>query len=189
MSTKDEFIMNFEQDAKVDSSEVESVSVKLSKFAEEANDILGQIEELEDQMSDLNAKYREITEVKMPTIMDEIGMEKFVTNSGIQAICEKIIAAGITDKNRNAAMSWLRSNGHDDLIKNEISLHLGKGDAPLAEKIAIDIHEKFGVPVSRKELVHPQTLKAFVKEQLQLGKEIPSDLFGVYIGRKVKIKK
>ena len=31
------------------------------------------------------------------------------------------------------------------------------------------------------------TLKAFVKEQIQDGKNVPSDLFGVYVASKTKI--
>ena len=38
-----------------------------------------------------------------------------------------------------------------------------------------------------KEAVHPQTLKAFVREQVETGKELPFDLFGVYIANKTKI--
>jgi hypothetical protein len=31
------------------------------------------------------------------------------------------------------------------------------------------------------------TLKAFVKEQIQNGKMVPSDIFGIYVANKTKI--
>jgi len=33
------------------------------------------------------------------------------------------------------------------------------------------------------------TLKAFVKEQVEKGKEVPFDMFGVYIANKTKLTK
>jgi len=42
---------------------------------------------------------------------------------------------------------------------------------------------------NRKKTVHPSTLRGFVKEQVQLGKNPPSDLFGVYVANRVTIKK
>jgi hypothetical protein len=33
------------------------------------------------------------------------------------------------------------------------------------------------------------TLKAFAKEQVEQGSDIPTDLFGLYIGEKAKIRR
>jgi uncharacterized protein (DUF362 family) len=41
-----------------------------------------------------------------------------------------------------------------------------------------------GYEPNQKTVVHPQTLKAFVKEQLESGKELPLDLLGAYAGQK-----
>jgi hypothetical protein len=41
--------------------------------------------------------------------------------------------------------------------------------------------------VNQTEKVEPMTLKAFVKEQIQMGRNVPSDLFGVYVANKTKI--
>jgi hypothetical protein len=35
--------------------------------------------------------------------------------------------------------------------------------------------------------VHPSTLKGFVKEQIELGKNVPADLFGTYVSNKTKL--
>ena len=44
---------------------------------------------------------------------------------------------------------------------------------------------KFGYV--KKEKVEPMTLKAFVREQVESGKKLPFDLFGVYIANKTKL--
>jgi len=36
--------------------------------------------------------------------------------------------------------------------------------------------------------VEPMTLKAFVKEQIERGNDLPLDLFGVFVGQRAKIK-
>ena len=41
---------------------------------------------------------------------------------------------------------------------------------------------------NKKEKVEPMTLKAFAKEQVEKGKELPFDLFGIYIANKAKLK-
>ena len=41
--------------------------------------------------------------------------------------------------------------------------------------------------VKQTEKVEPMTLKAFVKEQIQNGKNVPSDVFGVYVASKTKL--
>jgi hypothetical protein len=42
---------------------------------------------------------------------------------------------------------------------------------------------------SGKTGVHPQTLAAFVKEQVESGADFPLDVFNVYIGQIAKIKR
>ena len=51
----------------------------------------------------------------------------------------------------------------------------------------ISVCEKFGFAYNNKQKVEPMTLKAFVREQVETGKELPFDLFGVYIANKTKI--
>ena len=49
--------------------------------------------------------------------------------------------------------------------------------------------EEQGLEYSGKMGVHPQTLTAFVKEQVESGAEFPLELFNVYIGQIAKIKR
>ena len=42
---------------------------------------------------------------------------------------------------------------------------------------------------TQKEWVEPMTLKAFVREQVEKGADLPLETFNVYIGQKSKITK
>jgi len=59
-------------------------------------------------------------------------------------------------ENRDAFHSWMRENGHGDLVK---------------------------------ETVHSSTMKAFIKEQIQNGEEIPDDLVKVHAFMRASITK
>ena len=54
---------------------------------------------------------------------------------------------------------------------------------------AISALTSLGLEPIDKEQVHPQTLKAFVREQVESGKPFPLELFGAFLGQKATIKK
>ena len=52
-----------------------------------------------------------------------------------------------------------------------------------------DTAKQKGFQVEQNTSVHPQTLKAFVKERCEKGEEFPMELFGAFIGHRAIIKK
>ena len=52
----------------------------------------------------------------------------------------------------------------------------------------VRVCEQHGFKYLQKQKVEPMTLKAFAKEQVEKGKELPFDLFGIYIANKAKLK-
>ena len=48
---------------------------------------------------------------------------------------------------------------------------------------------KKGLDTDRNVKVEPMTLKGFIRELVESGKEIPMETFGVFIGHKITIKK
>lgn len=129
---------------------------------------------------------RDLVEVKLPDMMLEIGLESFVLSDGTSIRIEKFYAAKIPDDKRQEAFEWLRGNGHESLIKRAISCKFGKGQDALASKVIAAL-AKLKVAAEDKESVHPQTLKAFVREQIEEGKALPTDLLGVYVGNRAKV--
>ena len=75
---------------------------------------------------------------------------------------------------------------YEDLIKNTITASFGRGQDNQVSEL-IKVCEDNGFAYNKKEKVEPMTLKAFVREQIEEGKKIPFDLFGVYIANKTKI--
>ena len=53
----------------------------------------------------------------------------------------------------------------------------------------IDKISTLGYEPTQKVWVEPMTLKAFVREQINEGSELPMDTFGVFVGAETKISK
>lgn len=96
-------------------------------------------------------------------------------------------SAKIPAEREGEAFSWFNREGHGDLIKTSLSLSFGMGERDRAEQVE-SLLEKTGVEYSSKLGIHPSTLKAFVKTEIESGRSLPMDLLGAYAGEVVKIK-
>ena len=80
----------------------------------------------------------------------------------------------------------MRENNFADLIKNNVTLTFGRNEDNSAKSLVDELRNK-GHNVKQAEKVEPMTLKAFVREQIEKGKDVPADLFGVYVATRTKI--
>jgi len=147
-----------------------------------------ELELVKAQLVSLEEELKQITEKDIPDKLFELGMSSFILTDGTQITTRPEVYCGITQKHQESAFSWLRNNGYGDLIKNTVSLTFGKGEDALA-KVAIEEITKLGRIPEQKTSVHPQTLKAFIKELDEKGAPIPEDLFSIYRVNKARLKK
>jgi hypothetical protein len=83
---------------------------------------------------------------------------------------------------------WLRDNGLGDIIKNDITVSFGRHE----DKEAVDyanLAKGQGFEPTQKLKVEPMTLKALVRERIEAGKEMPMDIFNVFVGNRTKLTK
>jgi len=66
-------------------------------------------------------------------------------------------------------------------------VQFGRGEDELCKRL-LGMLGEHGFPSKQAEKVEPSTLKAWVKERVELGQAFPLDLFGAYIGKKATIK-
>lgn len=150
---------------------------------------------LEDRINDLEAELKavkqqhaSVSEEHLPAAMAEHGVRQLKMGDGSEITVAKYYGASIPKDKTDEAFGWLDGNGFGDLVKNQIAVSFGRNEGNRADSI-YSMLEEDGYAPSRKKWVEPMTLKAFVKEQVEAGTEIPSDLFGLFIGDKAKIKK
>jgi hypothetical protein len=97
------------------------------------------------------------------------------------------IAASWEPDKKQAAFDYLEKIGAGDLIKHVITIRLGKGDMATARKVQAAL-EKMKVDYSAELNVHPMTLTAWLKEQVESGTMPPLELLGGEVGSVVKLK-
>jgi hypothetical protein len=109
-------------------------------------------------------------------------------DDGSQIDVKPTYGASILVDNRPKAYEWLRDNGYDDIIKNNVSVSFGRGEDDLANAFKA-VAEKEGYVPQQDTSIHAGTLKAFVRERIEAGDEFPMELFGAYVGQRAFIKK
>jgi hypothetical protein len=176
----------FEQDAaalQIADNDIQGIA----QMARRAKSLEKEIEDYEAELKLRKEQYRKLTEEVIPEALTGMGMKSFRMDDGSSIEVKAFYSASITVERRAEAFQWLRENGFDDLIKNTVSVRFGRNEEKLAVK-AIEMLRESGFPVEQAEKVEPMTLKAWVKEQVEKGREFPSELFGAYIGQKATIK-
>ena len=119
-------------------------------------------------------------------MMEEMHITKLKLKDGESVEIKKIYGASIPQQHQEAAFTWLRDNDLGDIIKNDITVTFGRGEDNKASEYA-NLAQGQGYEPVQKIGVHPQTLKAVVRERLESGREMPSDLFKTYAGNSTKI--
>ena len=146
------------------------------------------IETSENNLKDLKKEYERLSGEVIPTMMAEMGLSHLKLMDGSSVDVKPNYSASISIANREAAFGWLRNNGLGDIIKNEISVSFGRNEDNKAADYAA-LAEERGFQPTQKLKVEPMTLKALVRERLEAGKSMPTELFNVFVGNKTTIKR
>jgi hypothetical protein len=176
----------FEEDAGALKVSDENVT-GIAGLARRAKLLEKELEDLEASLREKSEQYRNLTEVTLPEAMAEAGMRKFVMDDGSMVEIKPFYGASISKARQAEAFQWLRDNKLDDIIKSTVSVRFGRGEAELHTQL-IGLLASKGYSPEQAEKIEPQTLKAWVKERVEKGLPIDSELFGVFIGQKAVIK-
>lgn len=136
-----------------------------------------------DEAKTIKEQYDKMAFEDLPEAMQMMGLKTLGLASGAELNLQEIISCRIKPESQEEAHAWLRANEHGDLIKNEVTVVFGKDEDGEAKKLMEMIGGakiEYG-SLTREEKVHPQTLKAFVSEQIRRPEEFPCELFGVNI--------
>jgi hypothetical protein len=158
---------------------------QLSRLAEEQLERQKAVAAAEAELEKRKDELRDIQEVTIPELMEELGIETFTTSNGLKVSVKEDIRASILAANKAQAFQWLRDNGHSAIIKRIVKVQFGMGEDEQAEQA---IEALGDLPVEDESNVHWQTLCRFARELLSEGQEIPEELFSVHRQRVSKIK-
>jgi len=119
-------------------------------------------------------------------MMTEMNISTLKLADGSAVEVKPVYSASIPIAKKEEAFNWLRNNGLGDLIKNEITVSFGRNEDNKALQYA-NLAQGQGYQPIQKLKVEPMTLKALVRERVESGKDMPSDLFNVFAGNRTKL--
>ena len=169
---------------KVDQGGLKSLASLARQIQEEERNIA----KLEETLKEAKKKLLKLTDEDMPAVMQEVGMNKFELDDGSTVEVKPTYGASILVDNRPQAYEWLRENGYDDIIKNNVTCSFGRGEDDKASAFKA-FAAKEGYVANQKTEIHSQTLRAFVKERVEAGDAFPMELFGAWVGQRAVIKR
>jgi len=179
--------IDFENDQQNAMSKTENIQ-SLADQVERLETLNREIEVAETQLKQKKKNYEHLSGEVIPTMMSEMGLSHLKLMDGSSVDVKPHYSATITQANKEAAFNWLRNNGLGDIIKNEILVSFGRNEDNKAADYA-NLAKSHGFEPTQKLKVEPMTLKALVRERLEAGKEMPTELFNVFVGNKTTIKR
>jgi len=177
--------INFEEDKQNSLTKVndaESLSEQALKLKEMEKNLAAKEDEIKKLKKDIDVISGEV----IPTMMQEMNLSSLKLADGSSIEVKPVYGASIPPAKKEEAFNWLRNNGLGDLIKNEITVSFGRNEDNKAMAYAT-LAQGQGFQPTQKLKVEPMTLKALVRERLESGKEMPTDLFNVFAGNRTKI--
>lgn len=154
--------------------------ITLSEMAELARALVDadkDVDKVEQDLKDAKERARVLREETIPAAMQEMGLEEVKLETGQKISIKQDVYASIPAASKGQAYDWLNEHGFGGLIKVEVSATFAKGE----QDAALELHKQLqqqGLQPDLDQSVHAQTLKAFLREQIAAGNNIPLDLFG-----------
>ena len=179
--------IDFESDQTKMLGKTENIQ-SLADQVDKLNELQKRIELQEDNLKNSKKQFEYLSAEVIPTMMAEMGLSHLKLMDGSSVDVKPNYSASISIANREAAFGWLRNNGLGDIIKNEISVSFGRNEDNKAADYAA-LAEERGYQPTQKLKVEPMTLKALVRERIEAGKEMPTEIFNVFVGNKTTIKR
>ena len=152
------------------------------------------IAETDDEISKIKVRLKKkedyrrlLSEEVLPSLFSEVGLSELKLADGRRLKVSETYTAAPLKENREKVWSWLRDNGFGDLVKNQVTCSFGRNEEEKASGLLSHLNKE-GYQSTQRESVEPSTLRAFVREQYEAGRELPMDLLGAFIGHKTTIK-
>ena len=180
-------MIDFEQDQQNAMKKTDNIQ-SLADQVERLETLQREIDSAEEKLKQKKKNLEHLSGEVIPTMMSEMGLSHLKLMDGSSVDVKPHYSANITVANKEAAFNWLRQNGLGDIIKNEISVSFGRNEDNKAADYA-ELAKSSGFQPTQKMKVEPMTLKALVRERIEAGKEMPTEIFGVFSENKTTIKR
>ena len=180
-------MIDFEKDQQNTMKKTDNIQ-SLADQVEKLESLQTRLELQEENIKNTKKQLEHLSGEVIPTMMSEMGLSHLKLMDGSSVDVKPHYSANISIANKEAAFNWLRNNGLGDIIKNEILVSFGRNEDNKTADYA-NLAKSHGFEPTQKLKVEPMTLKALVRERLEAGKEMPTEIFNIFVGNKTTIKR
>lgn len=178
-------MINFDEEQKAPSDgEIATISRMISTLRQ----MKDRVARMEIELKAQKEAYVKLSQQDLPEAMRIAGMAEFTTTDGNKVSIKDDIYAAISEANKAKAFAWLTEHNFGDLIKTSVDVNFGRGEHDKVSDLLKNLQEHGYQNYGLKEGVHPQTLKAFLREQIANGMDVPLELFSAFQFKEVVFK-
>jgi hypothetical protein len=161
----------------------------VKELANQQYELEKEIDELEAQTKVKSEALLKLKSETLPLAMAQIGLSEIASKNGEWKLQLKpYYSCKIDAENAPQAFKWLEDNKLGSLIKHNVVLVFDRDSAEEVKKLR-EILDESGYAYEDEEKVHPQTLKAFIKERVEAGEPLPLETFKAHVGTHSVISK
>ena len=168
----------------LDSVEVTTIAAECQKLKQKEDEIA----DLEDKLKAKKQEADDISSRVIPELLAEQNLTEIKLGDGSAVSVKKEFRCTLPkdETKREQAYKWLRDQGLEDIIKNNVFVTFGKGEDDKAKQL-LDLAAENGYEPQQKSDVAWMTLTALFRERIESGLDMPSDVFSTWIKDKTKI--
>jgi hypothetical protein len=176
----------------------------VSELAQRQLELEDEVKHLEEQLKQAKQNLKQVSETDLPDLMNNLNIKEFKLNDGTKVSVNDIISGSIPSHGsiqkahgsqrqeiiarQDQCFDHLRMNNAESMIKNNVVVQFQSGEDAKAQRFKKKL-ESLQLDFIYKSEVHPRTLNAWLKEQIQNGKDIPFDAFKIFTGHRATIKR
>lgn len=148
------------------------------KLAGRLAELEAELKTREEDLKKLKDEIEQVSTKSLPDLMQSLGLTEIRITDGRKIRMSTEYYASIPKIRMAAAAEWLRERNMGGIVKEKILVN-----PDYKERLVENM-----VPYTIDESIHPSTLRAFVREQVEAGKDLPHDLFGVHVVNQAVVK-
>ena len=155
----------------------------------ELENVRSKVADLEKEIKALKDREEQLENDIIPSFFDT-GIQQLTLKDGSKITIKDKTRAYIREDNQDYCYNWLREQGLDDVIKNQVITTFGKGQDSDAQELFSRLQDQGLYPESKKAVAW-NTLAKLCEEQMEKG-SMTSDVqekFGVTVQKSVKIER
>jgi hypothetical protein len=140
---------------------------------------MANVERIETELTAAKAALDRTQRTDIPELMKELGISDVtLAELGIKIALTTGVDISIPEAVRPDAYAWMANKGYGALVRAEVKVVFGAAELEKADACAELLQQQqYDTEVNMS--VPPPTLKAWAKERLSAGEDIPPELFNV----------